>query len=333
MCISTLRKNRAAEISLGSSLVTDDVKNAPHSASSTTVPRNASKRTKHPHIIVQHNYHDHAHDAAPLIQEVPAEDCAARGGVGTPFPLKLHEMLQNVVQDGYAHIVSWQPHGRCFVVHKPELFKQLLPKYFKLSKIASFQRQLNLYGFQRLTRGLDKGGYYHELFLRHRVFLAPRIQRVKVKGTGVRARSNPNQEPEFWDMPWVAEESTTEAPAPVSSESSVVSQESGHERSHAEYNYPQKEMVQSSIYAPSAPSPVSSYEETMSSMEADLILSGWGKPFHYLGHPMDAATSNTKTISDLPMPETDFEFDELLTEIFEEDDDCAFADLLERIIA
>lgn len=63
--------------------------------------------------------------------------------------------------------------------------------------------RLNLYGFQRLTRGSDRGGYYHELFLKDRVFLAHSIQRIKVKGTGVRARSNPDQEPDFWAMPWV----------------------------------------------------------------------------------------------------------------------------------
>jgi len=123
--------------------------------------------------------------------------------VTTPFPLKLHEMLIATAAEGMDDIVSWQPHGRCFLVHKPKDFVELLPRFFKLSKLASFQRQLNLYGFQRLTRGRDRGGYYHELFLRNRTFLAHSIQRIKVKGTGVRARSNPDQEPDFWAMPWV----------------------------------------------------------------------------------------------------------------------------------
>lgn len=65
---------------------------------------------------------------------------------------------------------------------------------------------MNLYGFQRLTRGQDRGGYYHELFLRNKVFLAHNIQRCKVKGTKVRARSNPEQEPDFWSMSWVHKE-------------------------------------------------------------------------------------------------------------------------------
>lgn len=158
----------------------------------------------HAHLIVHHLYHDHALDHREDYQE----EHPARGGVLTPFPLKLHEMLSVVQDHGHAHIVSWQPHGRCFVVHKPRELVELLPRYFKLSKLASFQRQLNLYGFQRLTRGRDRGGYYHELFLRDRQFLAHSIQRIKVKGTGVRARSNPDEEPDFWTMPWVQEEGT-----------------------------------------------------------------------------------------------------------------------------
>ena len=104
-----------------------------------------------------------------------------------------------------SHVVSWQPHGRCFVIHDPQAFKQvLLPRYFpKLSKVTSFQRQLNLYGFQRITQGLDKGSYYHECFLRGKPYLAYEIQRIKVKGTGVRGKSNPDQEPNFWAMEWV----------------------------------------------------------------------------------------------------------------------------------
>ena len=60
-----------------------------------------------------------------------------------------------------------------------------------------------MYGFQRLTRGSDKNGYYHEYFLRGKVGLSSKIQRTKVKGTGVRARSSPTTEPHLWDMPWV----------------------------------------------------------------------------------------------------------------------------------
>ena len=117
------------------------------------------------------------------------------GGVAVPFPLKLHQMLDDVDKDGLSHIVSWQPHGRCFVVHLPKVFvAKIMPKYFKQSKFTSFQRQLNLYGFNRLTRGNDVGGYYHELFLRGKIFFCTRLMRVKVNGRGVKGLSNPEFE-------------------------------------------------------------------------------------------------------------------------------------------
>jgi HSF-type DNA-binding len=46
------------------------------------------------------------------------------------FPLKLHFVLAELAQDGYADIASWAPHGRCFVVHKPKDFEvRVLMKY------------------------------------------------------------------------------------------------------------------------------------------------------------------------------------------------------------
>lgn len=72
-------------------------------------------------------------------------------------------MLELASDHGFDDVVSWQPHGRSFLVHQPEKFKELLPQFFASTKIPSFQRQLNLYGFQRLTKGADRGGYYHEV--------------------------------------------------------------------------------------------------------------------------------------------------------------------------
>lgn len=69
--------------------------------------------------------------------------------------------------------------------------------------MTSFQRQLNLYGFNRLTRGPDAGGYYHERFLRSKEFLCNKMIRTKVKGTRFKAASSPDQEPDFYSMPFV----------------------------------------------------------------------------------------------------------------------------------
>lgn len=150
------------------------------------------------HFVV-HNYRDHVND--PDENDVEEEPHRRRGGVSVAFPLKLHAVLDQVEADGLAHVISWQPHGRCFVVHRPKEFvDHVMPKYFRQSKLTSFQRQLNLYGFARLTRGADAGGYYHELFLRGRVFLCKRMTRTKVKGTRFKAASSPEQEPDFYKM-------------------------------------------------------------------------------------------------------------------------------------
>lgn len=151
------------------------------------------------HFVV-HNYHDHSCDADENDLEETGE--RRRGGVAVAFPLKLHAVLDQVEADGLAHVISWQPHGRCFVVHKPKEFvDHVMPKYFRQTKLTSFQRQLNLYGFCRLTRGPDASGYYHELFLRGKPYLCKKMIRTKVKGTKFKAASSPDQEPDFYRMP------------------------------------------------------------------------------------------------------------------------------------
>ena len=76
-------------------------------------------------------------------------------------------MLDAMDETGDKSIVCWQPHGRAFMVHKPKDFVQdVMPHFFNQTKYASFQRQLNLYGFSRLTHGPDKGAYYHNCFVR-----------------------------------------------------------------------------------------------------------------------------------------------------------------------
>lgn len=192
MCISTLPRQRPIAV-------------APVSTDSDVIVRIPNADTNKRSIITQHHYHDHANDAVvSSIQEGSETPSHPQSPSLMRFPIKLHYTLSQIEQDGLGHIMSWQPHGRCFVIHKPDEFKTcILSQYFDTSKMSSFQRQLSLYGFTRLTKGKDRGGYYHELFLRGKLSLAHNIQRTKVKGTGVRAKSNPDQEPNLWAMSWV----------------------------------------------------------------------------------------------------------------------------------
>mmetsp|Transcript_28505 Transcript_28505/g.43830 ORF Transcript_28505/g.43830 Transcript_28505/m.43830 type:complete len:446 (-) Transcript_28505:162-1499(-) len=120
------------------------------------------------------------------------------GGVVQPFPEKLMEVLERGDMDD---IISWMPHGRAFIVKQPKTFVvEVLPRFFKQSKFMSFTRQLNLWGFKRITKGPDQGSYYHELFLRGKGRLVTRMKRQKIKGTGIKLTPNPEQEPDFYKM-------------------------------------------------------------------------------------------------------------------------------------
>jgi HSF-type DNA-binding len=75
---------------------------------------------------------------------------------------------------------------------------------------ASFQRQLNIYQFYRLTKtGPDQNSYYNELFLRGREdlcsFLVRRLTKNQKNSAGwnVRKAIDPDTEPDFYQLPFL----------------------------------------------------------------------------------------------------------------------------------
>ena len=81
------------------------------------------------------------------------------------FPTALHRMLNEIDNnegaaasaaasgDEFSSIVSWQPHGKCFLIHNEKKFcDSVLPKYFCRLKYTSLQRQLHFHGFKRLCK-------------------------------------------------------------------------------------------------------------------------------------------------------------------------------------
>lgn len=105
-----------------------------------------------------------------------------RGGVIEPFPEKLHRLLLEVEAAGRSDVISFVANGRAFAIHKPDkFFKEIVPLYFRQSRLSSFKRQLNLYGFELINTGPARGGYYHELFVKDRPEMCRRMRRVAVK--------------------------------------------------------------------------------------------------------------------------------------------------------
>lgn len=151
----------------------------------------SASMTLHNPYRVKHEYADHANASIGELEETDFLDTnmnrSNRGGVTMLFPEKLYQLLSLPPEVVDPAIISWAPHGRCFSVHQAREFtRSLLPNYFNHNAITSFQRQLNLYGFKRITKSgsKDQGHYYHELFLRGRPELCRRMRRQKIKGTG-----------------------------------------------------------------------------------------------------------------------------------------------------
>jgi len=97
-----------------------------------------------------------------------------------PFPWRLHQILDDMEEKGDTSIISWMPDGRHFHVHNPTLFvKEIIPKFFKQKSFKSFQRQLHIYGFQRVADFPNQGAYYHEKFIRGNRKLSLEITRIK----------------------------------------------------------------------------------------------------------------------------------------------------------
>mmetsp|Transcript_118017 Transcript_118017/g.176319 ORF Transcript_118017/g.176319 Transcript_118017/m.176319 type:complete len:378 (+) Transcript_118017:96-1229(+) len=129
-----------------------------------------------------------------------------------PFPWKLHELLDVAEADAFTNIVSWLPNQHSFRVHDIQKFvDHIMKRFFKQTKYKSFQRQLNMWGFERILNGPEKGGYSHNYFVRGKPSLCCHMTRLKVKGTGVSGTVTP-----------IKIETFTSAAAPTTVHSSPV---------------------------------------------------------------------------------------------------------------
>ena len=148
---------------------------------SCTVHKNCNRKHRY---VVSHDYHDHASspsidgilsmnnddgyfDDDDIYQPTPAQVMSTTttrsshsGSKSETFPYRLYKMIEDAHAAGNSDIIHFMPHGRAFIVDDHDkLVGKLLGRYFNQSKYVSFQRQLNIYGFQKLTVGTDQGEY------------------------------------------------------------------------------------------------------------------------------------------------------------------------------
>lgn len=68
--------------------------------------------------------------------------------VQTAFIHKLYSMLED---KSISHLISWSNNGDSFVMSPSNEFSKVLAQYFKHTNISSFVRQLNMYGFHKVS--------------------------------------------------------------------------------------------------------------------------------------------------------------------------------------
>ncbi|KAH8593299.1 HSF-type DNA-binding-domain-containing protein [Bisporella sp. PMI_857] len=95
-----------------------------------------------------------------------AAAAAAAGGqnpkvVQTAFIHKLYNMLED---QSISSLISWSQAGESFVMCPSNDFSKVLAQYFKHTNISSFVRQLNMYGFHKVSDVFHNGSPDHPLW-------------------------------------------------------------------------------------------------------------------------------------------------------------------------
>ncbi|XP_010565109.1 heat shock factor protein 1 isoform X1 [Haliaeetus albicilla] len=120
---------------------------------------------------------------------------AGPGGSNVPaFLTKLWTLVEDPDTDS---LICWSPSGSSFhVFDQGQFAKEVLPKYFKHNNMASFVRQLNMYGFRKVVH-IEQGGlvkpekddteFQHPYFIRGQEHL---LENIKRKVTSVSSIKN-----------------------------------------------------------------------------------------------------------------------------------------------
>jgi hypothetical protein len=117
------------------------------------------------------------------------------------FPWKLHTMLDNAIIEGHDSIVSWDGVDGFKVREKEAFVREIVPRYFSHTKYRSFQRMLNMWGFERVPKGPRKGVYVHINFRQGQPEFCNYMKCQKIKR---RHTTSPQLEAQNKDSPLVS---------------------------------------------------------------------------------------------------------------------------------
>ncbi|XP_036669044.2 heat shock factor protein isoform X2 [Drosophila suzukii] len=108
------------------------------------------------------------------------------GAIGSGVPAFLAKLWRLVDDADTNRLICWTKDGQSFVIQNQAQFaKELLPLNYKHNNMASFIRQLNMYGFHKIT-SIDNGGlrfdrdeieFSHPFFKRNSPYLLDQIKR------------------------------------------------------------------------------------------------------------------------------------------------------------
>lgn len=81
----------------------------------------------------------------------PRNSSPGPGGSGKTQTVFIHKLYDMLEDPSLSHLIWWAPSEDSFCLYPGEEFSNVLAQYFKHTNIASFIRQLNMYGFHKVN--------------------------------------------------------------------------------------------------------------------------------------------------------------------------------------
>lgn len=144
------------------------------------------------------SYKDYSRMLAPTVNGASSHLDQPISAKEPTFPVKLHLILSNLE---FEDIIAWLPHGRSWRILQQKAFEErVIPLYFRHGRYSSFARQVNGWGFRRVTHGSDYNSYYHEMFLLGMPHLCDKMRRLTSKDATSRKKNEEEQAPDFYAL-------------------------------------------------------------------------------------------------------------------------------------